>query len=183
MTTTTISQTTPADTDNLMDEAKRDRILAAIAKRPSAANYDISKNLSAVTSAEVAEVRASMTGEVMKGPQGGNESELEAIQLNQKRVMPQKPQGSDCRRRLHEIKRGVCYRVADSTAPRSLRGYDPAAREGPALHQVGGNVTGQFRGMRDVTGNGQAIPQINHERRNQSFRPPRFRLRRDEPRC
>ncbi len=105
--------TTPADTDKLMDEAKRDRILAAIEKRPSAANYDISKNLSAVTSAEVAEVRASMVGEVMKGPQDGRESELEAIQLNQKRVMPQKPQGSDCRRRLHEIKRGVCYRVAD----------------------------------------------------------------------
>jgi len=109
----TIFPITPADTDNIMDDAKRDRILAAIAKRPSAANYDISKNLSAVTSAEVAEVRASMTGQVMKGPQEDKQGELEAIPLNQKRVMPQKPQGSDCRRRLHEIKRGVCYRVAD----------------------------------------------------------------------
>lgn len=96
-----------------MDEAKRNRILAAIAKRPNSANYDISKNLSAVTSAEVAEVRASITGQGPKESQEETQNELEAIPLNQKRVMPQKPQGSDCRRRLHEIKRGVCYRVAD----------------------------------------------------------------------
>ena len=111
--TTTISQIIPAATDKIMDEAKRERILAGIAKRPNAANYDISKNLSAVTSAEVAKVRESMTGQRAKGPQEDTQSELEAIPLNQKRVMPQKPQGSDCRRRLHEIKRGVCYRVAD----------------------------------------------------------------------
>lgn len=96
-----------------MDEAKRDRILVAIAKRPNAANYDISKNLSAVTSAEVAEVRASMNGETPPERQETLAGDLEAIPLNQKRVMPQKPQGSDCRRRIHEIKRGVCYRVAD----------------------------------------------------------------------
>ena len=96
-----------------MEEAKRNRILAGILKRPNAANYDISKNLSAVTSAEVAQVRASMTGQRPKETQEDTQSELEAIPLNQKRVMPQKPQGSDCRRRIHEIKRGVCYRVAD----------------------------------------------------------------------
>ena len=96
-----------------MDEAKRKRILVAIAKRPNAANYDISKNLSAVTSAEVAEVRASMNGETPPERQETLAGDLEAIPLNQKRVMPQKPQGSDCRRRIHEIKRGVCYRVAD----------------------------------------------------------------------
>ena len=54
-----------------------------------------------------------MTGQRPKETQEDTQSELEAIPLNQKRVMPQKPQGSDCRRRLHEIKRGVCYRVAD----------------------------------------------------------------------
>ena len=96
-----------------MEEAKRNRILAGILKRPNAANYDISKNLSAVTSAEVAQVRASMTGQRPKETQEDTQSELEAIPLNQKRVMPQKPQGSDCRRRIHEIKRGVCHRVAE----------------------------------------------------------------------
>jgi predicted transcriptional regulator len=118
-----------------MDDAKRDRILAAIAKRPSAANYDISKNLSAVTSAEVAEVRASMTGEVMRWPQDDKESELEAIPLNQKRVMPQKPQGSDCRRRLHEIKRGVCYRVADFAQHLGVS-EDTIRRHAKALHCI-----------------------------------------------
>jgi predicted transcriptional regulator len=133
--TTTIFPITPVATDKLMDEAKRDRILAGIARRPSAANYDISKNLSAVTSAEVAEVRASMAGEVMKGPQDGRESELEAIQLNQKRVMPQKPQGSDCRRRLHEIKRGVCYRVADFAQHIGVS-EDTIRRHAKALHCI-----------------------------------------------
>jgi predicted transcriptional regulator len=118
-----------------MDEAKRDRILAGIAKRPSAANYDISKNLSAVTSAEVAEVRASMTGQLPERPQESKESELEAITLNQKRVMPQKPQGSDCRRRLHEIKRGVCYRVADFAQHLGVS-EDTIRRHAKALHCI-----------------------------------------------
>ena len=135
MTTTTIFPITPADTDNIMDEAKRDRILAGILKRPNAANYDISKNLSAVTSAEVAEVRASMTGQVMKGPQEDTQGELEAISLNQKRVMPQKPQGSDCRRRLHEIKRGVCYRVADFAQHLGVS-EDTIRRHAKALHCI-----------------------------------------------
>ena len=118
-----------------MEEAKRKRILAAIAKRPHAPNHDIAKNLSAVVSAEVAEVRASMTGEVMKGPQDDKESELEAITLNQKRVMPQKPQGSDCRRRLHEIKRGVCYRVADFAQHLGVS-EDTIRRHAKALHCI-----------------------------------------------
>jgi len=96
-----------------MDDSKRNRILASLSRNPNAKNYDIAKNLSGVLSYEVAEVRAAMNGETPPEPQETLAGNLEAIPLNQKRVMPQKPQGSDCRRRIHEIKRGVCYRVAD----------------------------------------------------------------------
>jgi len=96
-----------------MDESKRIRIIAGIHRKPHLANHAIAKNLSSVSAQEVAEVRASISGGTLQEDQPQTLGELLTIPLHQKRVMPQKPQGSDCRRRIHEIKRGVCHRVAD----------------------------------------------------------------------
>lgn len=94
-----------------MDDNKRNRIIASLERNPDAKNHIIAKNLSGVLAWEVEQIRASMTGQ--NNLQEAMLGELEEIPLNQKRVMPQKPQGSDCRRRIHEIKRGVCHRVSD----------------------------------------------------------------------
>jgi hypothetical protein len=96
-----------------MDQIKFERISSCIIRYPDRGNWAIAKNLSKVTAHDVAEVRATMAGELGQPiPEDSTEkSQIEAIPLNQKRVMPQKPQGSDCRRRIRDIKRGVCHRV------------------------------------------------------------------------
>jgi hypothetical protein len=98
-----------------MDNTKRLRIVGALMRNPDAPSYTISKNLGrGFSSRDVQVVRATLSDEERQpAPLPDSPGELESIPLNQKRVMPQKPQGSDCRRRLREIKRGVCHRVAD----------------------------------------------------------------------
>ena len=95
-----------------MNDERRQRIIAAILRHPDEANWKIAKRIYKGTSAEVQSARDSM---------GGNEAQtvdpgIDGIIIGQRRVMPQKPQGSDCRRRIREIKKGVCHRVPQFAA-------------------------------------------------------------------
>lgn len=100
-----------------MDAQKFERIVSSIVRNPGHADWQIAKNLGGISSHDVAEARQVMAGEIGPETTGASESSaVEAIPLNQKRVMPQKPQGSDCRRRIRDIKRGVCHRVPDLAA-------------------------------------------------------------------
>lgn len=95
-----------------MEAAKFERIVGSIARNPDHPNWKIARNLEGVNCADVEAARAIMGGETARPAKAAADAEsIEAIPLNQKRVMPQKPQGSDCRRRIRDIKRGVCHRV------------------------------------------------------------------------
>ena len=90
-----------------MEEARQQRIIAAIQRNPGESNRQIAKRINRATSAEVQAARDALGDAAPKSPS----DEVEAIPIGQKRVMPQKPQGSDCRRRIREIRQGVCHRV------------------------------------------------------------------------
>lgn len=95
-----------------MEAAKFERIVSSIIRNPDHPNWKIARNLIGTNVADVVEARAMMEGELERPDKATADSgPVEAIPLNQKRVMPTKPQGSDCRRRIRDIKRGVCHRV------------------------------------------------------------------------
>lgn len=100
-----------------MDARKIERITGSIQRHPDAANWIIARNLDGVTAADVAWVRSGVIGR--EADQSGDlpihhsNERLESIPLTGKRIMPQKPQGSDCKRRIREIKRTVAHRVSD----------------------------------------------------------------------
>lgn len=117
-----------------MNAQKFERIVSSIIRNPDHPDWKIARNLEGIYSADVAEARAMMTDELRQpGKAPATADPIEAIPLNQKRVMPQKPQGSDCRRRIRDIAQGVCHRVPAFAAYLGIS-EDTLRRHAKALH-------------------------------------------------